>query len=259
MMQRWRRYGLYAAAVGVGLLTIASLAPHRRPAPMPAPTIGAPTVEASLSPVSFAAFDDRGPTGGGARRALALARTAMASPEGPSDDAGSPSLPAETVRSEPERKLSRAAVTALADRCAPTAPAAVLASIVHVESGGSPLRIGVNGPRHRTYTPPSTGEAVALARSLIHRGASIDLGLAQINSANLTALGLSVEDAFDPCRNLAAAAVMINRGYAQALHAGEPDRPILETAYSIYNSGDGVRGIVNGYAAKVEAAGSVRR
>ena len=45
--------------------------------------------------------------------------------------------------------------------------------------------------------------------------------MAQINSDNLDWLGLSVEAAFDPCRNLAAAGVVLRAGYRPA----EGERP----------------------------------
>lgn len=48
-----------------------------------------------------------------------------------------------------------------------------------------------------------------LARQLIAAGHSVDLGAAQINSANLTRLGLDIKSAFEPCTNLHAAQVLL--------------------------------------------------
>ena len=142
----------------------------------------------------------------------------------------------------------------LAQRCAPSAPASALISIVRVESGFAPLAIRVNGPRPRVIYPRSPEAASELAETLIAQGRNIDLGLAQINSRNLVALGLSAQDAFDPCHNLAGAAEILNRGYERALQVDRADRPILQMAYSIYNTGNTDRGLFNGYVAKVEAA-----
>ncbi len=150
--------------------------------------------------------------------------------------------------------LSPAQVQSLAKRCAPTTPAAVLTSVARVESGFNPLLIGVNGRRHRVVRAGSIDEAEAAATRLIASGASLDLGLAQINSRNLRHVGLSVRDAFDPCRNLAAAAQLIDEGYLAALSHGAPNRPLLQMAYSVYNTGGSERGMENGYAAKVDAA-----
>jgi type IV secretion system protein VirB1 len=63
-----------------------------------------------------------------------------------------------------------------------------------------------------------------------------------------------VGEAFDPCANLAAAAKIIDRGYNAALRAGPQNRPLLQTAFSLYNTGDAERGLENGYVDKVEAA-----
>jgi type IV secretion system protein VirB1 len=160
------------------------------------------------------------------------------------------SPPAEIV----PRKLGHREVLDLAGRCAPAEPAKVLASIVRVESAGHPLRIGVNGPRRAFLDPATPDEAVRLASGLIAAGKNIDLGLAQINARNLAWLGLSVEEAFEPCRNLAAAGVVMGRGYAAALQISRPGQSILQTAYSLYNTGDPDRGLSNGYVAKLEAA-----
>jgi type IV secretion system protein VirB1 len=150
--------------------------------------------------------------------------------------------------------LTRDTVIALAEQCAPSEPSVVLASIARVESAYDPLRIGVNGPKPYALKPHSQEEAVALASHLIASGKNIDLGLAQINSRNLERLALTVQSAFDACRNLAAAAVIMGRGYKAALTISPQGRPLLQTAYSLYNTGDPIRGLANGYVDKVETA-----
>jgi type IV secretion system protein VirB1 len=112
----------------------------------------------------------------------------------------------------------------------------------------------VNGPAHRSYSFRSKSQAIAKANALIAEGRSIDLGVAQISSRNLGPLGLTVADAFDPCRNLRAASTIIDSGYAKALNSGPEHRSLLQSAYSIYNTGDASRGRSNGYVASVEAA-----
>lgn len=156
-------------------------------------------------------------------------------------------------------KLARGEIEELAERCAPEHPSGLLASIVQVESGGHPLRIGVNGARSRFLNPKTAAEASAWAAQLIAEGENIDLGLAQINGRNLANLGLSVKDAFDPCRNLAAAGVVIDRGYRAALKINRPHQSVLQTAFSLYNTGNPDRGLVNGYVAKFEASGAPER
>jgi len=151
-------------------------------------------------------------------------------------------------------RLDSVAIHALADRCAPSEPASVLTAIVSVESGGHPLRIRLNGPRPQVFEPVSTEEAAILAERLIEGGASVDLGLAQINSRNLPGLSLDVRDVFDPCRNLRAAGAILSRGYGAALRRSPGRQSLLQTAYSYYNTGRPDRGVANGYAATVESS-----
>jgi type IV secretion system protein VirB1 len=158
------------------------------------------------------------------------------------------SVPIPAARLEPE------SVSALAARCAPSTPTTALVSIARVESHLSPLAIRVNDARAQVLAPSNKAEAIAAARALITNGRNLDLGLAQINSRNLGWLNLSVEDAFDPCRNLAAAAQILDRGYSSALKIDRANRPLLQMAYSIYNTGVADRGWSNGYVAKIDAA-----
>lgn len=150
--------------------------------------------------------------------------------------------------------LSVAAALTLASQCAPTVAPETLLSIVQVESGFDPLAIGVNGEPRIVVVARSPAEAAAKASALISAGRSVDLGLAQINSRNLAWLGLTVEGAFDPCRNLAAAARVLQAGYSIKTAASAGEQPALRTALSRYNTGDPIRGFNNGYVARVTSA-----
>lgn len=150
--------------------------------------------------------------------------------------------------------LEFAAVLALAQRCAPSVAPETMLSIVQVESHNNPLAINVNGAADPA--PARTAEeAIRTAEALIRQGQSVDLGLGQINSKNLEWLGMSVADAFDPCRNLAGAARVLEAGYLSAARLA-PQQQALRMAFSAYNTGDHRRGFANGYVAKVEAAAS---
>ena len=135
--------------------------------------------------------------------------------------------------------------------CAPAVAPTTMAAIVAVESGGNPYAIGVNRGL-RVRQPGSKDEAVATARSLLARGQNIDLGIGQINSSNLKWLGLSVEDAFDPCKNLSAASRILSGNYERAIAQGSSSP--LGAAISAYNTGSMTRGYANGYVAKVYRA-----
>jgi len=139
---------------------------------------------------------------------------------------------------------------ALVQSCAPAVGEITMASIIQVESGGNPLAIGINADHPPAFTPPATAaDATALARQWITAGYSIDLGIAQINSANLSWLGVSVDQMFDPCLNIQAGAVVLQSAYERAVAAGK--REPLHAALSAYNTGDFSRGIQNGYVTRV--------
>ncbi|MBX3484467.1 MAG: lytic transglycosylase domain-containing protein [Phenylobacterium sp.] len=143
-------------------------------------------------------------------------------------------------------------ILALSQACAPQVAPETLAAIAYAESRFNPIAIGVNrGPRP-ARPARDAADAARIARGLLARGANLDLGVAQINSDNLDWLGLSVEAAFDPCRNLAAAGVVLRAGYRPA--KGVDRQTTLRVALSRYNTGHPERGFRNGYVARVEAA-----
>lgn len=148
-------------------------------------------------------------------------------------------------------ELTIPAVLALAAQCAPGVAPETLLSIVAVESGFNPLAIGVNGRPRVTVAASFPREAVTRATALIASGRSVDLGLAQINSANLGWLGMSVADAFDPCRNLSAAGRVLQDGFRRSAGSGVGAQAALQTALSYYNTGHPRRGFDNGYVARV--------
>lgn len=152
--------------------------------------------------------------------------------------------------------LDVASLLALAGSCAPSVAPETLISIVHTESRFNTLAIGVNSPGARKPVPATRAQAIAAARRLIRQGYNIDLGLGQINSANLGWLGLSVEDAFEPCRNLAAAARVLTTNYQSVTHSAQSSDHAIATALSLYNTGDRRRGFRNGYVARVYASAS---
>ncbi len=118
---------------------------------------------------------------------------------------------------------------ALLHQCAPQVAAVTMAALVQQESGGNPLAIHDN-TSGQSYRPASLFEAVGLARRLIAARHSVDLGLAQINSLNLSSLHLDAQQVFDPCRNLGAAQTILLRGMKQA--GGS-----LRGALAAYNTG----------------------
>lgn len=146
--------------------------------------------------------------------------------------------------------LTLAAALDLAQRCAPAVAPATILAIAHAESSLDTLAINVNdGPRLSPASTPS--EAAMTARRYIAAGYSVDLGLGQIKSSNLSWLGLAIEDSFDPCRNLAAAARVIGDNYQAAIRSGATGQDAMGVALSLYNTGKPRRGFANGYVARV--------
>ena len=151
--------------------------------------------------------------------------------------------------------LELAFLAQLAPYCASSIPFETLATIMQVESGFEPLTIGFNGPGGGALHPKTQAAAIATATDLIERqGRSVDLGLMQVNSTNLRPLGLTVADAFDPCRNMAAGARILQEGYSSARRAVKDPQTALRVALSRYNTGTSTRGFSNGYVARVQDA-----
>jgi type IV secretion system protein VirB1 len=134
--------------------------------------------------------------------------------------------------------------------CAPAVHSVTANALISHESAGNPWAVGVNGAR--VSRQPSTREqAISLAHVMVAKGFSVDVGLAQINSRTLEKLGLSIEQAFEPCVNLQAMQTVLTRDYnisAQRLGEGQP---ALQAALSIYNTGNMGAGLRNGYVRKV--------
>ena len=123
-------------------------------------------------------------------------------------------------------------------------------ALIQIESGGNALALGLNADRPGLRHPTSIREATKLASELIAKGESVDLGLMQVNSKNLQRLGLTVEDAFDRCKNIHAGSQILKEGYDRAEAALGPGQDALKATVSAYNTGNFKSGLENGYVAK---------
>lgn len=140
---------------------------------------------------------------------------------------------------------------ALSQECAPWVAVETMAAIVKTESAFQPLAIGINGGAKLVRSAQTKEEAVVTAKWLIAKGYNIDMGLGQVNSSNLPKVGLTVEDAFDPCKNLAAAGKILQWNYQVAKGKVQGEQAALHAAISAYNTGSYVKGFSNGYVQKV--------
>lgn len=148
--------------------------------------------------------------------------------------------------------MSSADFGALAARCAPAVPSETLEAVASTESGLDPWALHDN-TTGVSVTAGSLEGAFADARRWIGRGDSLDLGLMQINSANLGALGMTIRAALDPCASLAGGAAVFQAAYAGGKTSAEQQAALL-MALSRYNTGSPFKGIMDGYARRVIAA-----
>lgn len=154
-------------------------------------------------------------------------------------------------------------LTALMQQCAPNVGVVTMRAIVRTESGGNPFILADAGPAHlpwsvrkdmvRTLRPSSAQEAAALVAQLIAEGHIVAIGLTQINAKNLPALGMTVEQALDPCQNLRGGARILTDFYRTALRRFGPanEQAALQAALSAYWSGNMADGFGGGYVQKV--------
>ena len=145
--------------------------------------------------------------------------------------------------------LSDADFAGLAARCAPGVPVWVLRGVARTESDFHPWMLHDN-TTHASARPASLAAAEAQAATWMAREHSVDLGLMQINSANLPVLGMTIGAALDPCASLAGGAAVLRAAYGTGpVRTGQ--QAALLMALSIYNTGSPLKGIVNGYARRV--------
>ena len=124
----------------------------------------------------------------------------------------------------------------LLQQCAPRVAPVTMAAVVQTESGGWPWTIDVNGlPGGGSMRFNDQQAAITAATRYIRLGYKVDLGLAQVDSENLSWLGLSVQQAFNPCTNLRAAQRILVGAYRQA---GADGTQSLNGAFQAYNSGN---------------------
>ena len=142
-----------------------------------------------------------------------------------------------------------AALFSLASQCAPAVAPQTVVAIIRTESRGDPFALNVNRARQPARAT-NAADAIATAQRYVSAGYSVDMGLGQINSRNMRRLGLTWENIFDPCTNVAALGRVITANY-RAVAGGRDPQDALRVAISMYNTGSTSRGFRNGYVGKV--------
>lgn len=142
-------------------------------------------------------------------------------------------------------------LAALIQQCAPSVAPTTIRAIIRTESNFNPLALNVNGNVRLASQPTSALQAISWSQWLIDRGYSVDMGLMQINSSNLSRLKLTPAQMFDPCTNIAAGARILTESYHRAAQKHGEGTQALLMAISSYNTGSFERGFRNGYVDKV--------
>lgn len=145
------------------------------------------------------------------------------------------------------------AIDSLLQQCATGVAPSTMMAIIKVESGGNPLAIGDNTTGKRVSpTPRNADEAAAIALELLRQGHNLDLGLAQINSSNLSAYRVSVREVFDPCINVAVGSNILSTFYFKSVQKYGYGEVSLFHALSAYNTGSFFKG--PNYVSRILAA-----
>jgi type IV secretion system protein VirB1 len=128
-------------------------------------------------------------------------------------------------------------VTQLAQQCAPFVAPSTMAAIVRVESGGNPLVI-LDNATGRDYYPSSVPQGVAIIDRLLAMGhRQLDVGIAQVDTENFAAYGLTPATALNACTNIRVGARILQAAYKQAVSVYGPGQVALYHAFEVYNSG----------------------
>jgi type IV secretion system protein VirB1 len=149
--------------------------------------------------------------------------------------------------------MDLAAFVALAGACAPQVHVDTASSVVAVESAFNPYAIGVVGGALERQ-PRNRAEALATAGALQAGSWNFSVGLAQINVRNLERLGLNLETAFEPCRNLAAMQVVLRDCFVRSALRDTQPQSALRKSLSCYYSGNFSTGFTHGYVRRVVLA-----
>ncbi|MNM38135.1 Type IV secretion system protein virB1 [compost metagenome] len=138
--------------------------------------------------------------------------------------------------------LATSALMALAVQCAPSVAPETLRRLVSHESALNPYSVAVVG-KALPRPPQSLDEAMAVASEAVKEGASISVGLGQINSQHFNAHDpKELARVFEPCQNLRLTEFFLQDCYARALDVDPDPQGALRKSLSCYYSGNFTRG-----------------
>lgn len=145
------------------------------------------------------------------------------------------------------------AMDVLLEHCAPQVSPVLMQALVKTESAWQPFAIGMDKAQGPIKQPVSMNEAVAAAKALVAAGRKFSVGLAQIHVSNVTLYGMTWEQAFDACQNLAVGQKILWNFYHRATASGYSGVAAIWAALRGYNSGGVDRAVSDAYANRIFA------
>jgi type IV secretion system protein VirB1 len=145
------------------------------------------------------------------------------------------------------------AMAVLLDQCAPQVSPVLMQALVRSESAWQPFAIGMDKAQGTVKQPASLPEAIATAKELAAAGRKFSVGLAQIHVSNVALYGMTWEQAFDACQNLAVGQKILWNFYYRAAASGYSGVAAIWAALRGYNSGGVDRAISDDYANRIFA------
>lgn len=134
-------------------------------------------------------------------------------------------------------------------QCAPQVSPVLMQALVKQESAFNPYAIGIDsGGEAVRPQPTSLQEAVKKAGEMQAAGKRFSVGIAQIHISNVQAAGLSLEQVFDPCKNLSLGQGILFNFYRTAVKEGYAGIDAVWAALRGYNSGSVHKTISDKYA-----------
>lgn len=174
-------------------------------------------------------------------------------------------LPAPQARAQHAR-FSEVEFLALAERCAPEAPADTLLAIASTESALYANAISINRPKAAarragysdaefvlTRQPKDRAEATHWLRWFEIRHLTVSIGLMQVNTETAPQFHVKPEELLNPCTNLRIGATILVAVYTDLAHKIGEGFSAFDIALSFYNSGNSITGFRNGYVAAIYA------
>ncbi|EGU31272.1 conjugal transfer protein TraB [Vibrio ichthyoenteri ATCC 700023] len=135
--------------------------------------------------------------------------------------------------------LEPAILLSLASECQTYVDTDVIQQLISIESSGNPYAIAVKGVPI-VKQPDTLDEAIQSARQLDKLGFNFSVGLMQINHTNFDKTNLTIETAFDYCKNINAGSQIFNECHdrAKVKFSNKTKDEILNHAASCYYSGN---------------------